>query len=530
MLFTSGSTGTPKGVAMGALPLRHLIAWHAAHPRLGQPACTLQFAPLSFDVHFQEILSTVACGGTLVLLPDARRRDPAQLHAAIVEHGVQRLFLPYVALQMLAEASREDPPRCLREVVSAGEQLQVTPAIRALFRALPDAQLHNHYGPTESHVVTAHELTGDAADWPEIPPIGKALPHVRLALADAEQEGGVETGELLIGGETLAHGYIGREDLTGERFRADPAEPGHRWYVTGDLVRRDAEGIVTYLGRADGRVKVDGFRIEPGEIELALMRHPSVRDAVVTAPVIPGAGRQLVAHVVLRQPVADLPAALRSHLRGQVPDYMVPVRYVVLERLPTTPSGKINRRGLPLPEPEPAPTATADPAEMARELWCQLLGVSGIAPDQNLFDLGARSLMVLRFVARLRELGIDGLSVTDIYDRPTLRGIAERLRGGSAGVRSARGRAAASGTRSGAAPSPSSAWRRAPVMPPTSGSCGSSCWPARSRCAGSPPTRSTRPCRPRCASGRTSSPRAACWRTPLASTPASSASRHARRF
>lgn len=449
VLFTSGSTGTPKGVAMGALPLRYLIAWHAAHPRLGQPACTLQFAPLSFDVHFQEILSTVACGGTLVLLPDTRRRDPAQLHAAIVEHGVQRLFLPYVALQMLAEASRVDPPRSLREVVSAGEQLQVTPVIRALFRALPDAQLHNHYGPTESHVVTAHELTGDAAAWPEIPPIGKALPHVRLALEQAETEAGVETGELLLGGKTLAHGYIGREDLTAERFREDATEPGHRWYVTGDLVRRDADGVVTYLGRADDQVKVDGFRIEPGEIELALMRHAVVRDAVVTAPVIPGAGRQLVAHLVLREPVDDLPAALRGHLRGQVPDYMVPVRYVVLDHLPTTPSGKINRRGLPLPEPEPTPTANADPVETARELWCQLLGVSSIAPDQNLFDLGARSLMVLRFVARLRELGIDGLSVTDIYDRPTLRGITERLRGGSTDKRTVRGRAAAKGARGG---------------------------------------------------------------------------------
>ena len=431
VLFTSGSTGRPKGVAMGARPLRHLIAWHAAHPRLGQPATTLQFAPLSFDVHFQEIFSTLACGGTLVLLDDAQRRDPTQLCAALQAHRVERIFLPYVALQMLAEAARTCLPAHLRDVVSAGEQLQVTPAIRWLFKQLPGAGLHNHYGPTESHVVTAHELYGDADQWPVIPPIGRALPHVQLALRDAESGAidATDTGELLLGGDTLAHGYLGRPDLSTERFRDDIAGLAGRWYTTSDLVQRDADGVCTYLGRADQQLKVDGFRIEPGEIEVVLMTHGAVRDAVVTAPELPGIGKQLVAHLVLRTgPAApDLAATLRAYLRERLPEYMVPVRYLVLDRLPTTPSGKIDRRALPLPQVEAA--AQGDPASLVRALWEELLGVPQIADDANLFELGAKSLLVLRFVTRLRDAGVQGISVADVYDRPTLAGIRAALDG-----------------------------------------------------------------------------------------------------
>ena len=433
VLFTSGSTGRPKGVAMGAAPLRNLIAWHAAHPRLGLAARTLQFAPLSFDVHFQEIFSTLACGGTLVVLPDDVRRDPQRLRDALVEHRVERIFLPYVALQMIAEAGRDASGLVLRDVVSAGEQLQVTPAIRALFRGLPGAELHNHYGPTESHVVTAHELRGDAELWPAIPPIGKALPHVGLALRHPEThlpEAG-DSGELLLGGPTLAHGYLGQPGLTGERFLDAVAGLEGRWYATGDIVQRDREGSYTYLGRADQQMKVDGFRIEPGEIELALMAHDDIKDAVVTAPVIVGAGPQLVAYLVARDPSVEkgsLVTRLREHLRGRLPEYMVPVRYELLERLPTTPSGKIDRRALPIPTIQALPRS-GDAATMVRALWQELLGLDHIAEDQNLFDLGARSLLVLRFIARFKELDCGSLGVADVYDRPTLAGLAATLRG-----------------------------------------------------------------------------------------------------
>ncbi|RZL01391.1 MAG: amino acid adenylation domain-containing protein, partial [Rubrivivax sp.] len=441
VLFTSGSTGRPKGVAMGALPLRHLIQWHATHPRLGQPARTLQFAPLSFDVHFQEIFSTLACGGTLVLIPDSHRRDPALLRQALQTQRVERIFLPYVALQMLAQADEDAQAEgqatlALQDVVSAGEQLQVTPTIRALFQRLPQAMLHNHYGPTESHVVTAFELSGPPSNWPGIPAIGTALPHVEVALRDPDTGtlSTTDAGELLLGGDTLAHGYLGQAALSAERFLDGPAGLGGRWYATGDLVSRDASGVLTYQGRIDQQLKVDGFRIEPGDIELALMAHEAIQDAAVTAPDVPGSGRQLVAHVVLR-PAVSIPSplaqALRQWLRDRVPDYMVPVRFIVLDRLPTTPSGKIDRRSLPLPpvaENAGADLGQLPVAEQLRSVWQELLGVSGLADDANVFDAGARSLLVMRFVARAKQLGLN-LSVAEVYDRPTVAGMAQSLQG-----------------------------------------------------------------------------------------------------
>ncbi|MGH6647299.1 amino acid adenylation domain-containing protein [Aquabacterium sp.] len=449
VLFTSGSTGRPKGVAMGTLPLRHLIQWHAKHPRLGLAARTLQFAPLSFDVHFQEIFSTLACGGTLVLIPDLHRRDPALLRQALQEQGVERIFLPYVALQMLAQADEDahaegKPALTLRDAVSAGEQLQVTPTIRALFERLPQAVLHNHYGPTESHVVTAFELSGPPSAWPGIPAIGTALPHVQVALRDPDTGtlSATETGELLLGGETLAQGYLGQAELSAERFLDSPAQLNGRWYATGDLVSRAPDGVLTYQGRIDQQLKVDGFRIEPGDIELALMAHEAIQDAAVTAPDVPGSGRQLVAHVVLRPsgPVPpQLSKVLRQWLRERLPDYMVPVRFIVLDRLPTTPSGKIDRRGMPLPTM--AASVGADlsrlpVAEQLRSLWQELLGVSELADDTNVFDAGARSLLVMRFVGRVKQLGLN-LSVAEVYDRPTIAGMAQSLQGTAAPQRRA---------------------------------------------------------------------------------------------
>lgn len=450
VLFTSGSTGQPKGVAMGQKPLANLINWHAQHPRLGHACTTLLFAPLSFDVHFQEIFSTIACQGTMVLIPEAHRRDPNLLRQALVTHGVTRLYLPYVALQMLAEANREalnTPSQgqlVLQDVISAGEQLQITPAIRDLFSGLPQAVLHNHYGPTESHVVTAFELPNQQTHWPTIPPIGQALPHVEIALRDPET--GLVTqeaeGELLLGGDCLAHGYLGQADLTADRFRDDiPQLPG-RWYTTGDLVRRDATGVLTYLGRADQQLKVDGFRIEPGEIEVALMGHPQIQDAVVSAPDLPGLGRQLISHIVLRNPGADLSnltTDLRSHLRARVPEYMVPTRFMALECLPTTPSGKIDRRNLPAPVAASAskqgPVASA--LDAIRQAWQELLGLPRLNDQDNVFDLGAKSLLVLRFVARLKELGHKA-TVAQVYDQPTAKGLAAALQASPAAKASRR--------------------------------------------------------------------------------------------
>lgn len=431
VLFTSGSTGRPKGVAMRRRAVAHLIEWHRAHARLGRPARTLQFAPLGFDVSFQEIFSTLACGGTLVLPGEAERRDPYALLERIARERVERLFLPYVGLQALAEAvaTGAAAPSSLRDVVTAGEQLRVTPAIRALFAALPGAVLHNHYGPTETHVVSAHELSGDPAAWPELPPIGAPLPWVDVRVVDASGRdvAAGEEGELFLGGDCLAAGYIHRPELTAERF---VESGGARWYRSGDRVRRDARGVLDYLGRVDEQIKLDGFRIEPAEIEAVLCRHAAVAEAAVVAAGAEGS-RRLVAHVVARDARSDethLAAALRAHCAQALAAYLVPQEFVVHAALPLTASGKIDRREL-VRQADAQALRWRDGAplqEQLLDLWRQLLGVAALDAQENLFERGARSLLVVRALTELRRHG-HVLSAAQVYEHPSVAAQAAAL-------------------------------------------------------------------------------------------------------
>ncbi len=432
ILFTSGSSGRPKGVAMRSEVLARLTAWQRSHPRLGAKARTLQFAPLSFDVSFQEVLTTFATGGTLVLSTEAERRDPYALLALIEREGIERLYMPYVALQALAEgvAAGATPPATVRDVVTAGEQLRITPAIRALFRALPDSVLHNHYGPTETHVVTAYELGGDAAAWPELPPIGRPLPHVRAVRADEALRPvtGLGEGELLLGGDCLAAGYVRRPELTRERF---VELDGTRWYRTGDLVRADAEGDLHYLGRLDAQIKLDGYRIEPAEIEAVLGRHPAVAEVAVVA-VGDGSSRKLVAHVVLRDPRAGdgtMAASLRAHCQTELAPYLMPQSFAFAPLLPLTASGKIDRRALAAQAVD-APLAWDEAQSLPQQLvrlWQQLLGLDELDPQANLFDLGARSLTVVRALTELRRRGFRMLTAAQIYEHPSVARLAASL-------------------------------------------------------------------------------------------------------
>src|SRR5690606_38477230 len=213
-------------------------------------------------------------GGTLVMLSEAERKDSAELLRVIDGQAVNRIFLPFVALRALCETAvkQERFPAALREVITAGESLQVTESLRRFFSALPDCRLQNQYGPSESHVVTACTLEGSPSAWPDLPAIGKPLPHVRLRLVDEENAPvppGAE-GELLIGGEALARGYLHRPALTAERFIT---LDGERFYRSGDRLRQDEQGNYHFLGRKDGQLKLRGYRIEVAEIEVALARH-----------------------------------------------------------------------------------------------------------------------------------------------------------------------------------------------------------------------------------------------------------------
>jgi amino acid adenylation domain-containing protein len=486
VLYTSGSTGKPKGVAMSHRALANLIDWQLQidDRPLGR---TLQFAPLSFDASFHEIFSTLSVGGTLVLVSEETRRDTPALLELLRREQVERLFLPFVALQQLAETAADYGliPSFLGEVITAGEQLQVSSGVRALFRQLPGSSLHNAYGPTEAHVVSALPLRGDPDDWPVLPAIGVPIANHRLHVLGegfaAIPWGG--EGELWIGGIGLARGYLGRPDLTAERFVPDPftEEPGARLYRTGDLALYMPDGKLEFLGRVDRQVKIRGFRIEPGGIEAALAGHPDVQEAVVAVREEGSGRKRLVAYVVAR-PGRELSAReLRSHLAGRLPEHEVPSAFVLLDRLPLTPSGKVDRRALPAPEtggPEGFVAPRTPTEEVLAGIWAEVLRCEHVGATDNFFELGGHSLVATQVVARAREVFRIELPVRTLFEAPTLAGLARHVE------------ALANSGRRTLAPPLAPVGRERPPCPSLSSGCGSSTRWSRAAAPTTSPSRS----------------------------------------
>ncbi|WP_272923994.1 amino acid adenylation domain-containing protein, partial [Streptomyces sp. SID3343] len=351
VIYTSGSTGRPKGVVMPSGALVNLLKWH--HGAVGgEPGTrTAQFTAISFDVSAQEVLSALAFGKTLVIPDEDVRRDAARFAAWLDEQQVGELFAPNLVLQSLAEAAVEQGrtlPRLLT-IAQAGEALTPSRLLREFHRSAPGRTLHNHYGPTETHVVTAHPLSGDPDDWPLSAPIGRPIANTRAYVLGKGLQltaPGV-VGELYIAGAGVARGYLGRPGLTAERFVADPysTTPGTRMYRTGDLVRWNPDGELEFVGRADRQVKIRGFRIEPGEIESVLTDHPGIAQAAVVAREDQPGTTRLVAYVVAGE--AFRPEEAREFARDRLPEHMVPAAVVLLESLPLTANGKLDRAGLP---------------------------------------------------------------------------------------------------------------------------------------------------------------------------------------
>ncbi|WP_164003013.1 non-ribosomal peptide synthetase, partial [Pyxidicoccus caerfyrddinensis] len=438
-IYTSGSTGRPKGVFMPHRALSYLLAWQ--HPRSVRPAgVTLQFASLSFDVSFQELFSTWWAGGTLLLPTGGLRQDIPALLEFMNQHAVERLFLPFVALQAMADAVSHGAtlPRALVEVVTAGEQLQVTPALVAFFEALPGCVLENQYGPSETHVVSAYRLQGLPSTWPKLPCIGAPLEHTQLYVLDAHGQPcpvGVP-GELFIGGTHLAHGYLDRPDMTAKAFVPNPfsTEPGARLYRTGDAAKWKADGTVDFLGRLDGQVKLRGYRVELGEVESVLRAAPNVRDAAAVVREV-GGDKRLVAYVV---PAGEVDAeGLRGFLQQRLPEYMVPSAFVMLEALPLTPSGKLARNLLPAPDAESlrgnAPfTAPRNPMEeKLAELFAAVLRLPQVSVTDNFFELGGHSLLATQVISRIRSRLRVELPLRVLFEAPTVAALATRIESAS---------------------------------------------------------------------------------------------------
>jgi myxalamid-type nonribosomal peptide synthetase MxaA len=440
VIYTSGSTGRPKGTAMPHGAMVNLIEWHREQFGHENQRRVLQFAALSFDVAFQEIFSTLCTGSTLVLLDESVRRDAAALVSLMNAQRVERLFLPPLMLQALAECFRATGaiPHDLTAVITAGEQLRITPEIVDFFQRLPRCRLHNHYGPTETHVVTALTLDQDPRRWPVLPTIGRPIANTRIHVLDAMRQAvplGV-VGEIYISGANVARGYLNRAELSAERFLPDPfhADRSQRMYKTGDLGRWREDGVIEYLGRNDDQVKIRGFRIELGEIETCLRMHDGIKEAAVIAREDTPGQRRLVAYVAARTPTVVDVEILRAHLRGILPEHMVPSAFVFLDRMPTTPSGKVNRRALPAPDIAEYQVRDYEPPrgeveEALARIWQQLLQVERIGRHDNFFDLGGHSLLVLKALFRINQCFRCSLNVTDVYKTPCLRELAARISG-----------------------------------------------------------------------------------------------------
>ncbi|GAB2724147.1 non-ribosomal peptide synthetase [Kitasatospora kifunensis] len=401
VIYTSGSTGTPKGVLVPHCGIGNLASAEIERLAVTETSRVLQFASSSFDGAVMEVLMALPAGATLVLPPHGPIVGEA-LQSFLREQRISHALLAPSAVATLVPEGLEG----LRTLVVGGEACTGD----LVDRWSPGRRLVNAYGPTESTVVAAMSapLSGDG-----VPPIGTPLPNTRIRLLDAALQPvpvGVP-GELYIAGKHLARGYHGRAALTAERFTADPyGAPGQRMYRSGDVARWRADGSLEYLGRTDDQVKIRGFRIELGEIETALGRHPDVRDAVVVVHQDESGRRRLVAHLVADR--AFGPGELRSHLAGSLPDYMVPAVFLPLERLPLTPSGKVDRRALPEPpartEAQGAHyTAPRDETErILADVWAEVLGVAKVGVHDNFFDLGGDSILSIQVVSRARQAGL----------------------------------------------------------------------------------------------------------------------------
>ncbi|MFI9236941.1 amino acid adenylation domain-containing protein [Streptomyces sp. NPDC053079] len=443
VIYTSGSTGVPKGILMPAACVINLVAWQKRALPVGPDAKTAQFAAVTFDISLQEIFSALLYGETIVIPDEELRMDPAAFAAWAHEHELDQLFLPNVMLRAISEEVDPHGPElsALRHLSQAGEPLSLHHDLRELCENRPELRLHNHYGPSEAHVVTSYSLPASVSDWPLTAPIGKPVGNTRVYVVDGNLRPvpvGVP-GELCVAGSGLARGYLGRPELTATRFVADPFRAdGSRMYRSGDLVRWLPDGNLEFLGRIDDQVKIRGFRIEPGEIEAILARHEDVlHAAVIVREDVPG-DKRLVAYAVAEPTAAGrdgrLAETLRLHVEAAVPEYMVPSAVVVLDSMPLTTGGKIDRGALPAPDLrtvlEVGYVAPRTPEEEAVcAIYADLLGAERVGIEDDFFSLGGHSLIATRVVARIRAaLGVS-IPLKAIFQQRTPRELAVTVAG-----------------------------------------------------------------------------------------------------
>ncbi|MFJ6088314.1 amino acid adenylation domain-containing protein [Streptomyces sp. NPDC092369] len=424
VIFTSGSTGRPKGVTVPHSGIVNRLEWMQSRYELTAADRVLQKTPFGFDVSVWEFFWPLLNGATLVVARPGGHRDPSYLSKLIQDAGVTTAhFVPSMLDAFLAEPTVAECAS-LRQVICSGEALQLSTQTK-FFQLYDGVELHNLYGPTEASVdVTAWECRPGQTDGSV--PIGAPIANTQVYVLDPSLRPvpvGVG-GELHLAGAQLARGYVGRSDLTAERFVASPFAPGERMYRTGDLVRWTSDGELEYLGRSDDQVKIRGFRIEPGEVAEALAAHPAVAQAAVLVREDTPGDKRLVAYVVAADDGVG-PDVLHAYAQDRLPHYLVPSAVVVLDGLPLTVNGKLDRGALPVPEFVSG--GGRGPVSVQEEILCgafaEVLGLSSVGVDDDFFALGGHSLLAVSLVERLRGRGVS-VSVRALFRSPTPAGLA----------------------------------------------------------------------------------------------------------
>ncbi|HEY3732899.1 MAG TPA: amino acid adenylation domain-containing protein, partial [Streptosporangiaceae bacterium] len=427
VIYTSGSTGQPKGVLVEHRQAVNFLYGMARRCDMAACDSMLQFASLSFDASVHDMFMPLLAGARVVLAPAETLHSPPRLAALIRQSRVTFVCLPPAVLSLLADEQFPD----LHMLTSGGEELSAELARRWI---RPGLRFINDYGPTEASVTATCAELDPAAPLP--PPIGRPLPNYQAYVLDAHLNpvpAGV-TGELHIGGAGVARGYLGQPELTRQRFIPDPFRPGPgaRLYKTGDLARRRADGTIMFAGRIDGQVKIRGLRVELGEIETALARHPSVAQAVVTVVADPAGDSQLAAYL-RPEPApgsAPDPDSLRSYLARTLPAYMIPAHLITVGSFPLTTSGKVDRAALPPPAPQQAAGHVAPATSIEAilvDLYAAVLGRAKVGVTDSFFDLGGSSLQVMRLVSRISaDVGAD-VGASTVFLHPTPRQLAASI-------------------------------------------------------------------------------------------------------
>jgi len=419
VIYTSGSTGQPKGAGNRHSALLNRLQWMQEAYGLSAADSVLQKTPFSFDVSVWEFFWPLMTGSRLVIAAPGDHRDPARLIHLINAEQVTTLHFVPSMLQAFLQDAAVSSCRSLQRIVCSGEALPVD-AQQQVFAKLPHAGLYNLYGPTEAAIDVTHWTCVD--EGRDTVPIGRPIANLGCYLLDDNFEPvpvGV-LGELYLGGAGLARGYHRRPALTAERFIAHPFVHGERLYRTGDLARYREDGVIEYAGRIDHQVKLRGLRIELGEIEARLLEHEQVREAAVLAV----DGKYLVGYLVLHHASADWREVLGAHLAEHLPDYMVPAQWVLLEQMPLSPNGKLDRKALPKPEVTHhyiAPQSALE--QQIAAIWADVLGVEQVGVNDNFFERGGDSIISIQVVSRARAAGIH-FTAKALFQHQTVRSLA----------------------------------------------------------------------------------------------------------